>query len=380
MEPPASAAMGQATRLMREGRLAEAAALIQRALGHDPPEPAAFAANSGLSRERLEALLSTLKAAGLRQPPGFGVGSLHLKKRWTPERAPATAQPGQFLDRSYACDAGTRRYKLYVPTGYAGAPVPLLVMLHGGTQNAEDFAAGTQMNRLAERHTFLVAYPEQSRSANAMGYWNWFQPEHQSRDGGEPSLIAGITEQIVGGYSIDAGSVYVSGFSAGAAMAAVMAATYPDLYAAVGVHSGLPYGAGVDIPSALAAMKQGARPHPRRPATDVPLIVFHGDSDPTVDKCNADCLVEHWLRAGRNASGARREPRSLHGQVPDGHPYTRVAYHNGGGVTVVEQWTVHQAGHAWSGGSLDGSYTDPQGPDASAEFFRFFRQHNRADS
>jgi poly(hydroxyalkanoate) depolymerase family esterase len=337
--------MAQATRLMREGQLAEATAVIQRALGH---------------------------------VPHVGVGSLHLKQRPTAARARAKAPAGAFIDRSYACDAGARRYKLYVPTGYAGDPLPLLVMLHGGTQDAEDFAAGTQMNRLAERHTFLVAYPEQSRAANAMGYWNWFQPEHQSRDGGEPSIIAGITEQIGRDHRVDAGRVYVSGFSAGAAMAAVMAATYADLYAAVGVHSGLPYGAGVDIPSAFAAMKRGARPHPRRPATNIPLIVFHGDSDPTVDRCNADCLVEHWLRAGRNASDAGRRPRSVHGQRPGGHPYTCLEYQNPDGATVVEQWIIHEAGHAWSGGSLDGSYTDPQGPDASAELVRFFRQHNRA--
>ena len=351
METPASSAMGQATRLMREGRLAEATALIQRALGNERPLAAAV--------------------------PRVGVGPLHVSQRRSAARARARGPAGAFLDRSYSCDAGARRYKLYVPTGYAGDPVPLLVMLHGGTQDAEDFAAGTQMNRLAERHRFLVAYPEQSRSANAMGYWNWFQPEHQSRDGGEPSIIAGITDEIGSDHRVDAGRVYVAGFSAGAAMAAVMAATYPDRYAAVGVHSGLPYGAGVDLPSALAAMKRGARPDPRRPARNIPLIVFHGDSDPTVDRCNADCLVEHWLRAGRSAAHARRPPRPVHGQAPDGHPYTRLDYQDGRGATVVEQWIVHEAGHAWSGGSPEGSYTDAQGPDASAEFVRFFRQHTR---
>jgi poly(hydroxyalkanoate) depolymerase family esterase len=360
MEQHVPAAMGQAARLMREGRIAEATALIQRTLNNGPAEAAP---RTG----RFEGILATVKAALRRQQPPV-VGLPH--PMGTPP-TPANTQPGQFVDRSYANDAGERHYKLYVPTGYAGQAVPLVVMLHGGTQTADDFAAGTHMNELAERDTFLVAYPEQARSANPMGYWNWFQPEHQRRDAGEPSLIAGITRQVMDGYAVDTGSVHVAGFSAGAAMAAVMAATYPDLYAAVGVHSGLPYGAGVDVPSAFAAMKQGAPPHPRRPTREIPLIVFHGDRDPTVDPINADCLVDHRLRA----RSARPEPVTVHGQVPGGHAYTRVVHREGGDRTVVEQWTVHQAGHAWSGGSVGGSYTDPQGPDASAELVRFFREH-----
>jgi poly(hydroxyalkanoate) depolymerase family esterase len=283
---------------------------------------------------------------------------------------------GRFADFSYSNAAGTRGYRLYVPAGCADGPMPLVVMLHGGTQDAVTFAAATAMNDLAERQGLLVAYPEQPSSANAGRYWNWFAPGHQRRGTGEPSLIAGITRQVTDRYGADATRVYVAGFSAGGAMAAVMAAVYPDLYAAAGVHSGLPYAAAGDVASAFAAMKQGPSHAARPPVRPLPLIVFHGDRDAIVADANAAGLIDNVLAA----ASPGRQPGTLpaavtRGQVPGGHAYTRTCYQDPAGAALAERWTIHQGEHAWSGGVPRGSYTDARGPDASAEFIRFFGQH-----
>jgi poly(hydroxyalkanoate) depolymerase family esterase len=387
------AAMAEATRLTRQGRLVEATALIQQTLASPgaawrmsaapsaaeetdgmPLRPAVLPppADEGIPLRRA----SSGWIRRLRAFPGQSESGPGLAHRSAP---PAAKRPaGRFDAFSYTNAAGTRAYRLYVPTGHTGGPLPLVVMLHGGTQDAATFAAATGMNDLAERQTFLVAYPEQDRSANAGLYWNWFAPGHQRRDVGEPSLIAGITAQVMDSYGVDADRVYVAGFSAGGAMAAVMAAVYPDLYAAVGVHSGLAYAAASDLPSALAAMRQGP-PRPARPtAQSLPLIVFHGDQDPTVAPANAAGLIDHVLTAGRTDRRPDAPPTTVttRGQVPGGHAYTRTCYQDPTGATAAECWTIHQGGHSWSGGVPHGSYTDPRGPDASAEFIRFFDEHH----
>jgi poly(hydroxyalkanoate) depolymerase family esterase len=282
-------------------------------------------------------------------------------------RAPAEALPGRFADGSHSNAAGTRSYKLYVPSNYTGdTAVPLVVMLHGCTQDPVDFASGTQMNQLAEELGCLVAYPAQSQQANASRCWNWFHEKDQIRDQGEPSIIAGITRDIIASHNIDAAQVYVAGLSAGGAMATIMGTVYPELYAAVGVHSGLPFASAHDLPSALAAMK-GKFSTPRAPGTTIPIIVFHGDRDTTVAPAAGDAVIAQ----GKPSSA--RDMLIEPGKVPEGHAYTRTVHRGADGTPHAEQWLIHGAGHAWSGGSARGSYTDGKGPDASREMMRFFQ-------
>lgn len=284
---------------------------------------------------------------------------------------------GHFSERTYVNEAGTRNYKLYVPTGYRDAPLPLIVMLHVCTQGADDFAAGTRMNAFAERHDCLVAYPVQPKRANSSGCWNWFRPGDQQRERGEPSLIAGITRDVMASYSVDPTRVYVAGLSAGGAMAAVMIHTYPDLYAAAGIHSGLPYRCAQDLPSALAAMK-GGKPARRGRLADGndgptvpkrPLIVFHGDADATVHPSNGSELVREFS-AGKSPVDEAVERHA------GGRAYTRRRLTASNGVDA-EYWIIHGAPHAWAGGSVRGTYTDAGGPDSSAEMVRFFLAHPR---
>jgi poly(hydroxyalkanoate) depolymerase family esterase len=271
----------------------------------------------------------------------------------------------------YTGEAGNRAYKVYVPSRYNGQSLPLLVMLHGCTQSADDFAAGTRMNFVAEAEGLLVLYPEQAMAANRSRCWNWFQSADQQRGRGEPAIIAGITRELMTEHNVDPTRVYIAGLSAGGAMAAVLATAYPDLFAAVGVHSGLAPGKANDLPSALQAMKGcGIEQQPTAQGRSIPLILFHGDRDSTVHPRNADEFVRQWVgRPEAPRVTLRRE------QVPGGKAYSCAAYQVPGGGTLVERWTIHGTNHAWSGGSQNGSFTDPTGPNASEEFARFFREH-----
>jgi poly(hydroxyalkanoate) depolymerase family esterase len=437
--------MAEAMRLMQEGELAEATAVIQRALGGsslgsgftpvaspDAPSgvdepidvessvvdeaphpraatrPAEVRAPAAATRPASAPPL-LFGSVPLTVPDGLSLsmpdsmpltmpGGLPGLPGTSPRSPEGEIDPavvptgGRFVERSYTNQAGTRSYKLYVPSGYIGQEVPLVVMLHGCTQSPNDIAAGTHMNTLAEEHIFLVAYPAQAQGANMNKCWNWFKASDQQRGRGEPSLVAGITHQIIDEYNVADGRVYVAGMSAGGAMAAIMAEAYPDVYAAVGVHSGLAPGAAHDMPSAFAAMSQGGPATPRRNAPTatatgesariVPAIVFHGDHDKTVHPRNADHLLEHYCsakttRSRDEAGGSTPRGTVRQGQIPGGHAYTCATYRDAGGRAIVERWTVHGLGHAWSGGSSSGSYTDSRGPDASAEMVRFFKQHKR---
>lgn len=300
------------------------------------------------------------------------------------EAAQPIAQPdgkvakAGFLSGSCANRAGSRAYKLYVPSTYRGEALPLVVMLHGCKQNPDDFAAGTGMNRLAERHGCLVLYPAQAAKANGSNCWNWFTPQHQERDRGEPSIIADMTRQIMREYKIDPERVYVAGLSAGGAMASILAAKYPELYAAVAVHSGLAVGAAHDVASAFDAMKQ-SRPAPAsRYRQPVPAIVFHGDRDHTVHPGNGtEVLAQCMGVSGAGNRLAQMKTRKVQGNAANGRPYTQTIYFGAEEQVLAEHWTIHGSGHAWSGGGRAGSYTDPLGPDASSEMMRFFYAHAR---
>jgi poly(hydroxyalkanoate) depolymerase family esterase len=419
------AGIREATGLVRSGSLAEATQAIQRALrGVRPGDEADDASGSSalhrqggtLSTGRLMPDREVARPTQARPVPNAEAEVATPGKPMTPDGVPMTsdrtamhrhaagaaaaldsvdeAPKTRFLTGSYTNGAGARNYKLFVPDCYRGQALPLIVMLHGCTQTPDDFAAGTRMNLLAEEKQCFVVYPVQARRDNVAKCWNWFKTGDQQRDRGEPSIIAGITLQIMKIYSVDTRRVYIAGLSAGGAMAAIMAITYPDLYAAAGVHSGLAYAVAHDPASAFAAMKQGAAPGAGRASqrvsgaaadcTAIPLIVFHGDQDTTVHPRNAQALVAQWnairmhARSEANLVAAFPPVMIERGQAPGGHTYSRALHHDSGGQVVLELWEVHGAGHAWVGGSSTGSYTDPQGPDATGEMVRFFYQHQRA--
>lgn len=345
-------------------------------------------ASAGLNPKAgsLKAVATTIEkalgAAGLlgwrgKQPAGRA--PMFRPSRPTPpagaDRAGDTAvNEGEFITRAYTNGAASRNYKLYVPSVYAGKPVPLIVMLHGCKQDPDDFAAGTRMNEWAERKGFLVAYPAQTVRENGANCWNWFEPAQQLRDGGEPAAIAGIVDDIAASHRIAADRVFVAGLSAGGAMAAIAAASYPEIFAGVAVHSGLAVGAAHDVASAFAAMKgrASASGHGIRAAA-VPTIVFHGDADSTVVASNGDAVVQLALHAYLQTDAElkkREEPRGSVG----GKRCTTTVYGDAAGRPVVEDWVVHGGAHAWFGGDPTGSFTDADGPDASAEIVRFFLQ------
>ena len=362
---------------------------IERAL-----RSAGLRPDAGPAKGVVATIRRALEAAGIAQPTApqpHASGPVEWVERVdVPERSPAPAANDErpahtaartnartdagFFNRSHTGPAGIRAYKLYVPTTAPDQPMPLIVMLHGCKQNPDDFAAGTRMNALAERHGFLVAYPAQSANANGSNCWNWFRPADQARNGGEPEILAGIVRDVIAAEAVDAERVFVAGLSAGAAMAVILGHTHPELFKAVGAHSGLPHGAANNVGSAFAAMhgsyaftKSAAVPAAR---VRVPTIVFQGDQDSTVVAANAAAIVEQAVAAGNGE--AQLHASELARARADGRDYTRTLHADAAGRTHVELWLLHGGGHAWSGGDAAGSYTDASGPDASGEMVRFF--------
>lgn len=377
MNHPLQDLMRHATGLTQAGRLNEATAAIQRALNgastgvHAAPgwapgqTGAARAAHSSLVLDDCV----------------FEVGTPTVDASQTESRPAAPSGAGEFTSGSHTHGALTRRFKLYTPPNRGDRPMPLVVMLHGCTQNPDDFAAGTGMNERARAQGFCVLYPEQSKDANPSVCWNWFKHNHQQRGSGEPALLASMTQAVMKQQGIDPRRVFIAGLSAGGAMAAIVAAAYPEIFAAVGVHSGLPSGAASNVAEALMVMKSGelgivmpgkarhlspATKGVLRPPTSVPTIVFHGDQDSTVHPRNG----EQVIAAVQGHTSA--QPRVEQGVSARGRRYTRSTRQAEHGRTVTEHWLVHGAGHAWSGGSATGSYTDGSGPDATGEMLRFF--------
>ena len=290
---------------------------------------------------------------------------------------------GQFLLREIATPDGPRRFKLYVPSRYdKSRPAPLLVVLHGCTQDPDDIARGTRFNAIAEETRMLVVYPEQPQKANGLKCWNWFDATHQRRDKGEPALIAEITQRVIGEYSVDARRVYVVGVSAGAAMALTVAYAFPEVFAAAGIHSGIAYGAATSVADAMKAMGAGAADPASLPAAVVngmgskryfPAIVFQGAADKSVKVVNVSQVVSQLSES--YAPGGLKQLSATPGLSEGGYHFTKTVY--GNARPLIELWIVDELGHAWSGGSSEGTYTDPKGPDASREMIRFLLEHPR---
>jgi poly(hydroxyalkanoate) depolymerase family esterase len=337
--------MREATQLLQRAGPADATSAIQRALrGISAPATEGAQNNGGKISFQTESIIDV----EIIDSPGIG--------------------DGEFLSASLRNQAGAREYKIYIPSRYdktVDATYPLIVMLHGCKQNPDDFAAGTMMNEIAEEHGCFVVYPAQTNAKNMSNCWNWFNRNDQQRDKGEPSIIADITRRVMDDYKIDRRRVYVAGLSAGGAMAAIMGYAYPELFAAIGIHSGLAVGAASDVASAFAAMKNGALSSSKNSSVARPIIVFQGDSDTTVHPKNAAHVLLQF--AGGGVDVTTQNNKTSHGRS-----YTKTIYRDRSGKEIAEQWLVHGAGHAWSGGSVAGSYTNPLGPCASREMLRFF--------
>ncbi len=370
--------MAQATALTRAGKLTEATAMLQRTLQgqtDQPSEPSAASQHAvidGVFTVVTPAAPQPDRSGATPKPrKPLGATLRDISRGGMPEQGNRTAlQPADtahFTLHQHRSAVGARDFMLFLPDPMPQEPCPVVVMLHGCTQSPQDFADGTRMNTLAQAQGVIVVYPAQQSGANMNKCWNWFRPEDQQRDTGELAIVAAIARDVLSSHNADPTRVYVAGLSAGGAAAVLLGQAYPDVFAAIGVHSGLAAGAASDIPRAFAAMRSGAGGTATRHS--IPTIVFHGTADTTVHIANAHFVAD---QAQRGLIGKRSTTTA---KSANGRSYDKANLSVAEGKTVGEVWLIKGAGHAWSGGSSDGSFTDPKGPDASAEMLRFFRQH-----
>ena len=383
----------KATQMTRRGQLMDATRLIQQALSGASPGAANDAQVMDKDVIDVQARDVTPRPDPAEPVQAQPVHAADPIAQPSAQTAPAPTASGRFIQDEFVFAGSTYLYRLYVPsvtTTADGQPaaMPLVVLLHGCTQNALDFATGTAMNELANEQGCLVLYPQQTAKGNAQLCWNWFEPGHQVAGRGEPGMIAALTRHILaqpaGHYQTagqpqgvgDASRVYIAGLSAGGAMAAVVAGLYPELFAAVGVHSGLPSGAAHDMLSALKAMGRGAT---GKAAAALPTIVFHGSADKTVHPVNGDSISGAAAAALGHAGVALVQSHDAPevGQARR-KAAKRTRHSDAQGTPFVEQWRVAAGPHAWSGGDAAGSYTDPDGPSASQAMLDFFLQHRKA--
>lgn len=309
-------------------------------------------------------------------------------------RSSMESAPGEFREGRYTDEHGTLRYRLYLPNAGAGTARPLVVMLHGCTQDPVDFAVGTRANEHAEAAGAIVLYPEQPQSAHPQKCWSWFDPAHQARGAGEPALLAGTTRAVIEETGADPERIFTAGISAGGSMAQILTAAYPELYRALAVHSAPAYRSAGDVATALSILRQGVTDAASLPgrvlaamgdrARPVPTLVVHGSVDPVVRVVNGEQVLRQWAEVARRSGTAT--PQKAGAPIPTGcpdvpglsvetstiearKPALRCVY--SGAAVALEYWAVEGMGHAWSGGSEAGTYTDPAGPDATERVFRF---------
>ena len=357
--------------LVRKSNVVDATAIIRKALSGDKMQNP----DANTQVKRLSLAGSAPTVASVQTPPRtVPLSSFRHKEvgNSAPTKTRHTrAGTGNFTSRIYHHTERDLSYMLYVPTRCSAHAQSLLLMLHGCTQNPNDFAIGTQMNSVADEFNLIVAYPLQPKTANTSGCWNWFDARHQKHGSGEPAMLAALAENLRCEFAISENRVFAAGLSAGGAMVEVLASTYQRQFTAVGVHSGLPYGAATSLRNALGAMKGSSKIEPHlnsEVAGRSRRIVFHGSSDATVHPSNAERIVNQSRRHSRNLTKVEYTNKI------NGREVTRTIWEDENGAAMVEQWVVRGGGHAWFGGNRQGSYTDPKGPDASREMVRFFLQ------